>query len=395
MLKFLFLPAILCLDNGLALTPQMGWNTWNKYGCTINEELILSQAKALASSGLSKLGYEYVLIDDCWMKTKREKNGRLEADPVKFPKGMKHLTDEIHKLGLKAGIYNSAGTMTCAGFPGSLDHEEIDAKTWAEWGFDYLKYDNCYSQGRFGTPKLSFDRYNAMSTALLAAKRPILYSMCNWGEDQPWAFASTIANSWRISGDIIDNFDRDDDRCPCTTYDCKLAGFHCSVLNIVEKAAPVLQKNRKGGWADLDMLEVGNGGMTFNEYVSHFSLWAFLRSPLILGNDLTNISPETMSIIANKHIIAINQDPLGEQAVRVWKNGDLQLWSTRLVNNAFAILVLNGGNEFQTLNVSFADALHDWPDYWNGEVEVFGIFSLIYRSLGRRSVNGKISRIAE
>ncbi|KAJ3304920.1 hypothetical protein HDV03_002147 [Kappamyces sp. JEL0829] len=357
------------------VAPQMGWNTWNKYGCNIDQHLILSQAKAMVAEGLLALGYEYVLIDDCWMKPVREANGTLAADPARFPDGMLHLTRSIHALGLKVGIYSSAGVLTCAGFPGSLDMEAIDAAQYAAWEFDYLKYDNCFNQGRSGTPKLSFDRYNAMYEALLDTDRPFLYSLCNWGEDGPWTFAQTIANSWRMSGDIADSFAKHDDRCPCVTNDCALHGYHCSVLNILDKAASVLQKNRIGHYNDLDMLEVGNGGMTFREYQTHFSAWAFVKSPLILGNDLTAMDAETKSIIANKHIIALNQDALGGQANRVWKKNDLQLWFTPLANMQGAIMVLNTGGQDTTVDLTFKEILADFPQFSDLPFEAFDLWN--------------------
>ncbi|OJT12590.1 Alpha-galactosidase [Trametes pubescens] len=362
----LALPAVLALDNGLARTPQMGWNTWNHFGCGISEDTILSAAKAMVANNLTALGYEYVIMDDCWHAAARDPDtGAPVADPSKFPNGIKALADEVHGLGLKFGIYSSAGTYTCGGRFGSLDHEEIDAQTYASWGVDYLKYDNCYNEGRAGTPKISYDRFNNMSRALNATGRPILYSMCNWGEDGPWNFAVDIANSWRISGDIHDDFDRFDDRCPCTDIlDCKLPGFHCAMSRIIDFAAPVGQKAGPGKWNDLDMLEVGNGGMTFDEYVTHFSMWALVKSPLILGNDVTDMTNETLSIITNDALIAVNQDSNGSPASRIWKRtvaegGDLQLWSGSLANNQFVFALMNTSPNSQTVNVSFADVFVD------------------------------------
>ncbi|THH02862.1 hypothetical protein EW026_g106 [Hermanssonia centrifuga] len=248
----------------------------------------------MVANNLPQLGYEYVLMDDCWHAPSRNSTtGAPVADPNKFPNGIKDLSDKIHAMGLKFGIYSDAGTMTCGGRFGSLGFEQIDAQTYADWGVDYLKYDNCYNEGLSGTPQISHERYANMSRALNATGRPILYSMCNWGEDGPWNFAQTIANSWRISGDIMDNFGRFDDRCPCTSIiDCKLAGYHCAMSRIIDFAAPVGQKAGAGHWNDLDMLEIGNGGMSFDEYVTHFSMWSLLKSPLILGNDVTNMVRE-------------------------------------------------------------------------------------------------------
>ncbi|KAF8515218.1 alpha-galactosidase [Gautieria morchelliformis] len=361
----LLLRAVKAADNGLALTPQMGWNTWNHFGCSINEALILGAANALIQNNLTSLGYQYVLMDDCWQAPARDPSTNAPvADPSKFPNGVKDLSDKIHAMGLKFGIYSSAGRFTCGGRFGSLDFEEIDAKTYASWGVDYLKYDNCFNEGRSGTPHISFERFNNMSQALNATGRPILYSMCNWGEDGPWNFASTIANSWRISGDIVDQFDRFDDRCPCTSVlDCKLPGFHCAMSRIIDFAAPVGQKAGPGRWNDLDMLEVGNGGMNFDEYVTHFSMWALLKSPLILGNDITSMSNETLEIITNDAIIAVNQDSGGSPANRIWKRavsgGDLSLYQGSLVNSVFVIALLNTSPNPQTVDILMSDAFMD------------------------------------
>ncbi|KAI0374369.1 alpha-galactosidase [Pilatotrama ljubarskyi] len=378
----LALPAALALDNGLARTPQMGWNTWNHFGCGISQDTILSAAKALISNNLTSYGYEYVIVDDCWHAPARDPDtGAPVADPEKFPNGIKAVADQVHDMGLKFGIYSSAGTYTCGGRFGSLDHEEIDAKTYASWGVDYLKYDNCFNEGRAGTPKISYDRYANMSRALNATGRPILYSMCNWGEDGPWNFAVDIANSWRISGDIHDDFDRFDDRCPCTSIlDCKLPGFHCAMSRIIDFAAPVGQKAGPGRWNDLDMLEVGNGGMNFDEYVTHFSMWALVKSPLILGNDVTDMSNETLTIITNDALIAVNQDPNGSPASRIWKHrlpegGDLQLWQGSLVNNEFVFALMNTSPNPQTVNVSFTDVFVDQgPSYQSGTFTLYDLW---------------------
>ena len=200
------------------LAPLMGWNSWNGFGCNINHTIILNQAKLLVSLGLREAGYRTVIIDDCYQEKSRDpRTGKLQVSAEKFPFGMLNLSREIHALGLQVGIYSSGGTRTCGGFPGSLDKEEIDAETFAEWEIDYLKYDNCFNQGRHGTPLLSYDRYRKMGDALLKTNRNISFAICNWGQDQVWNFAQTIASSWRISGDIAPVFSGYDDRCPCTS----------------------------------------------------------------------------------------------------------------------------------------------------------------------------------
>ncbi|KAM3589252.1 hypothetical protein VKS41_000123 [Umbelopsis sp. WA50703] len=347
---------ILAMNNGLAVAPQMGWNTWNKYGCNINEDIILNAAKAISSNGLKDLGYNYIVIDDCWQLHQRDnKTKQIVPDPTKFPRGIKALTDDIHNLGMQVGIYSSAGTFTCGGYPGSLGYEKVDAKAWAEWGFDYLKYDNCYNQGESGTPKLSYDRYKKMGDALNSTGRPFLYSLCNWGEDGPWNFASTISNSWRISGDIYDNYNRPDPACPCETYDCNLAGFRCNLLNIINKANSVAQKARSGGWNDLDILEVGNGGMTTEEYRTHYTMWVALRSPLLLGNDVTNMTQDTKDIIMNKEVIAISKDTQYSPANRMWIKGDQQLYSGSLANNATNVILMNTGEKETKITATWED----------------------------------------
>ncbi|EKM60900.1 glycoside hydrolase family 27 protein [Phanerochaete carnosa HHB-10118-sp] len=360
----------------------MGWDTWNHFGCNVDEDTIVSAANAIVQNNLTQFGYEYVIIDDCWQAPSRDnQTGAPVADPTKFPNGMEYLSNKIHSMGLKFGIYSDAGTLTCGGHFGSLGYEEIDAKTYAEWGADYLKYDNCYNEGLAGTPHISHERYANMSRALNVTGRPILYSMCSWGEDGPWNYAQTIANSWRISGDVMDSFDRYDERCPCTSViDCKLPGFHCAVSRIIDFAAPLGQKAGPGHWNDLDMLEVGNGGMSFEEYRTHFSMWSILKSPLILGNDVTNMTNETMTIITNTAIIAINQDAAGSPANRMWKRsisqgGETSLWAGALVNNTFVFALLNTSPVNQTVEIDFVDVFFDQgPAYQTQPYEVFDLW---------------------
>lgn len=268
-------------------------------------------------------------------------------------------------------IYSSAGVLTCARRIGSLGYEEVDANSWSQDGFSYLKLDNCYNQGQAGTQKLSFDRYNAMSQALSKTTgEPILYSMCNWGEDWPWLFATEIANSWRISGDIYPSFNRDDDRCPCTDIThCNLQGYHCSIAKILDFAASLGPKSYPGAWNDLDMLEVGNRGLSLDESLVHFSMWAMVKSPLILGNDLTKLTNQTRAIIKNKHVIDISQDAMGSAAIRLWKNkeedGNTQLWKASLSNGAYAVAVINVSESPKNVTISMKDVFFD--EYHEGQ----------------------------
>ncbi|PSK36014.1 hypothetical protein B9Z65_5829 [Elsinoe australis] len=364
-------PAAAFLTNGLAVTPQMGWNNWNTFGCDVDEELLVSTAQKLVDIGLRDAGYNYVVLDDCWSEGRYE-NRTLRPNFQKFPNGMAHVANAVHNLDMRFGMYSSAGKYTCGQYEGSLGYETEDATTWASWGVDYLKYDNCYNEGQTGNPKTTFDRYNAMSKALNATGRPILYSMCNWGEDAPWAWAQTIANSWRATGDITDSFNRPDIRCPCTGdegYDCVLPGFHCSVMNILNKVSAFPSKAQPGAWNDLDMLEIGNGGMNDDEYKLHFSMWAATKSPLLIGADVRNLSAAAYSIYTNPAILAISQDPAGSSIVRRWRyyvpeideygQGEISMWSGSLWADNAIVVLLNAGNVDRQMNTTLADIFVD------------------------------------
>jgi alpha-galactosidase len=280
------------LNNGLGKTPQMGWNSWNKFGCNINEKLIMDTIDTLYESGLIDVGYNYINLDDCW-QISRDENGVIVPDPERFPNGIKPLVEYAHSKGLKFGLYSDAGTNTCAGRPGSLGYEEIDAQTYSDWGVDYIKYDNCYNEGIS-----SKERYPKMRDALKKVEHPIFYSMCNWGEEDVATWASDVGNSWRTTGDIIDHWK--------------------SMIKIIEDNDKWYKYAGQGGWNDPDMLEVGNGGMTLEEYKTHFSLWAISKAPLLIGCDINTMTKEIYDILTNKEVIAINQDPLGKQGRKVW-----------------------------------------------------------------------------
>ncbi|KAF4309988.1 Glycoside hydrolase clan GH-D [Botryosphaeria dothidea] len=354
--------------NGLNLVPQMGWNNWNAFHCDVSEELLLDTAQAMVDYGLRDLGYNYVVLDDCW-SAGRNDSGYLVHNPKKFPNGMKAVADRVHDLGMKYGMYSSAGVFTCGKYPGSLGYEQKDADVFASWGVDYLKYDNCYNQGQSGTPKLSFDRYNVMSKALNNTGRPIVYSLCNWGNDDPYDWAYTISNSYRMSGDIYDSFQRPDSRCPCVDTPCNWPGFHCSVMNILNKMAPIVSRTQPGAFNDMDMLEVGNGGQSDSEYVVHFSMWSLMSSPLLIGTNIPTLSPANLAIYSNPAVIALNQDPSGTAAKRVWRYhvddvdadgmGEIQLWTRDLDNGDTAVALINTGNSSRTMNASITDIFLD------------------------------------
>ncbi|KAF5201564.1 Alpha-galactosidase [Thalictrum thalictroides] len=307
------------LNNGLAKTPQMGWNSWNFFACNINEAVIKETADALISTGLAKLGYTYVNIDDCWSASKRNSKGDLVPDPKSFPSGIKALADYIHDKGLKLGIYSDAGVFTCQVRPGSLHYENGDAELFASWGVDYLKYDNCYNLGI--KPE---KRYPPMREALNATGRTIFYSLCEWGVDDPALWAGKVGNSWRTTDDINDTW--------------------ASMTTIADLNDKWASYAGPGGWNDPDMLEVGNGGMTHQEYRAHFSIWALMKAPLLIGCDVRNMTAETMKILSNGEVIAVNQDPLGIQGRKVFVEGAgncSQVWAGPLSGNRVVVALWN------------------------------------------------------
>ncbi len=336
----------------LAQTPPMGWNSWNTFRCDVNEKLIKEMADAIVENGLDKAGYEYVVIDDCW-QVERDKNGIIQADPERFPSGMKALADYVHSKGLKFGIYSCAGNKTCQGRPGSRGYEFVDAKTYAEWGVDYLKYDWCYH----GEQKAKA-AFKTMSDALRAQDRPIVFSICEWGTNDPWKWGKEIGHLWRMSGDIRPCFD--------CTGDVATSGFMVIADMMSEKNLRYF--GGPGGWNDLDMLEVGNPGLSVDESKSHFGLWAMFASPLMLGNDLRNLNPQTLEIISNKEVIAINQDPDGKIGWKYRDYGDTEIYRKNLApekdgthNDAF--LLLNRSNEVKEITL-YLDEHDNIRDLW-------------------------------
>ncbi|MGN6711105.1 glycoside hydrolase family 27 protein [Anaerocolumna jejuensis] len=330
----------------LAKTPPMGWNTWNTFGWKINEELVKKAADAFVESGLKAAGYEYIVIDDCWSLKERDEGGRLVCDPEKFPGGMKQLADYVHSKGLKFGMYSCAGTHTCAGHPGSFEHEFEDAKTFAEWGVDYLKYDYCYKPDHIPGEIL----YKRMGTALRNCGRDILFSACNWGNDEVYQWIrETGAHMFRSTGDIQDNWE--------------------SIKNIV--LSQIGKESHSGTYCynDMDMLVVGMygkgdnnavalGGCSDIEYRSHFSLWALMNSPLMIGCDIRKMSKETVEILTNKDIIALNQDEeaRGPYCIRQWNNPEkVMAFVKPLSNGDYAIGMFNFSETASEMSLQFWD----------------------------------------
>ncbi len=325
------------LDNGLALTPPMGWNSWNKFGCDVSEKLIREMADAMVATGMRDAGYRYLVIDDCWQVV-RDGRGNIVPDPERFPSGMKVLADYVHSKGLLFGLYSDAGTKTCQGRPGSHGFETNDANLYAAWGVDYLKYDWCNTQGI--DPKAA---YPAMRDALSKCGRPIVFSMCEWGTSKPWLWAKDVGNLWRTTGDIQD------------CWDCRRDWGGMGWTHILDLQVGLENHAGPGHWNDPDMLEVGNGGMGIEEYRAHFSFWCLLAAPLMAGNDLRSMSKETVDILTNREAIAVNQDPLGRQGFKVRDEGNIEVWAKPLKDGGKAVILFNRSSILQTLSVRWEE----------------------------------------
>ncbi len=351
---------------GLALTPPMGWNSYNKFSLDVTDSLVRETADALVSSGLAAAGYVYVNLDDGWHGT-RDSLGFVRPDPVKFPHGMKDLADYVHSLGLKIGIYSDAGRTTCGGWTGSAGREYQDAYTYASWGIDYLKYDWCASFNI--NPK---GAYTIMRDALYETGRPILFSMCEWGASKPWEWAENVGHMWRTTGDICCGFP-EVVQYPTWTQN--------GVLGIMDKNKPLREYAGPGHWNDPDMLEVGNG-MTVNEDRAHFTMWCMMAAPLILGNDVRDMTPETLEILTNMDVIAIDQDPMGVQGLMLKEDKELGLefWFKPFENGDWAFTILNRSlkevkytinwedfnftDDLCGRSTDFTNIVYDYKDLW-------------------------------
>ncbi len=318
--------------NGLAKTPPMGWNSWNKFAGRVDDATVRAIADAMASNGMKEAGYLYINIDDTWEAGRNDK-GEIQTNK-KFP-DMKALADYVHKKGLKLGIYSSPGPNTCAGYEGSYGHEEQDATTFAKWGIDYLKYDWCGARTLYTDEEMPAI-YQKMGDALLKTGRPIVYSLCQYGRLDVWKWGAEVGgNLWRTTGDIRDTWD--------------------SMTNIGFRQNELAQYATPGHWNDPDMLEIGNGGMIGAEYRTHMSLWAMLAAPLLAGNDLRQMSPETLAILTNREVIAVDQDKLGKQGSQAWKSGDQEIWTRQLSGGDMAVAFFNRGKDEAKISVKWAD----------------------------------------
>ncbi|HNW50728.1 MAG TPA: glycoside hydrolase family 27 protein [Prolixibacteraceae bacterium] len=324
---------------GLAETPPMGWNSWNIYACDINENLIKEVAKAMVDRGLRDAGYEYVVIDDCWHGV-RDSLGFIQCDPVKFPSGIKALADYIHSLGLKFGIYSDAGWKTCGGRPGSRGYEFQDAMQYAKWGVDYLKYDWCSTDGLNAV-----GAYQTMRDALYKAGRPIVFSMCEWGQSKPWLWAKDTGHLWRTTGDICNKWEGN------ITYGTWTAW---SAMTILDMQDGLREYAGPGHWNDPDMMEVGNG-LSVSENRAHFSMWCMIAAPLIAGTNIQKASDETIAILTNEEAISINQDKLGVQGFKFSKKDSLEIWYKPLADNEWAVCFLNRDSLSKSIDYSWVE----------------------------------------
>jgi alpha-galactosidase len=351
-------------DN-LAQTPPMGWNSWNKFGCNVNQQMLMDMADAMVESGMKDAGYEYIVVDDCW-HGERDSLGFIHPNKEHFPSGMKALIDYIHSRGLKFGIYSCAGNLTCAGKPGSRGHQYQDAISYASWGVDYLKYDWCNTKGLNAEAS-----YTTMRDALYSAGRPVVFSLCEWGNNKPWLWAKNVGHLWRTTGDITDCFD-------CTnTHGGTWTSW--GVMKILDMQEGLRTYAGPGHWNDPDMLEVGNGGMTVSEDRAHFSMWCMLAAPLMAGNDISNMSDDTRNILTNTGAIAVDQDPLGIQGFRYAVKDSVETWFKPLKDGDWAVCFLNRSHspvkvtfdwntnvsdDFSDRNLDAAHTLYKVYDIW-------------------------------
>ena len=336
---------------GLAPTPPMGWNSWNTFEVRISEQLIREMSEAIISSGMREAGYNYIVIDDGWEAMERESLGRLIPDPERFPSGMKTLGDFLHAKGFKFGIHNCAGTRTCSGFPGGRGHEFDDARTYASWGVDYLKYDWC----SHGTANAE-ETYKTMRDALYAAGRPVVFSLCEWGNNKPWLWAEDVGHLWRTTGDVTD------------CYDCQ-AVYSVGWKPILNVQVGLEKYAGPDHWNDPDMLEVGNPGLSTAESRAQFSLWCMLAAPLMAGNDVRNMSESIRRILTNREVIALDQDPLGKQGYQFMTHPGKEIWVKECSNGEWGVCFLNNGESalklrIQWSHLSFLKGDYQIRDLW-------------------------------
>ncbi len=363
--------------DGLDLTPQMGWNSWNRFQCDVNEELIRETADAMATNGMKDAGYQYINLDDCW-QGRRDAQGFIQPDPARFPSGMKALADYVHSKGLKFGVYSDVGYQTCGSHVASRGHEFQDAQTYAQWGVDYLKYDWCNNAGLKAE-----GAYTTMRDALHAAGRPVVFSLCEWGQNQPWLWAANIGHSWRTTTDIYPCFDGTLDHTNWQQW---------GVLRILDAQKPLRTYAGPGHWNDPDMLEVGNG-MSANEDRAHFTMWCLLAAPLISGNDLRHMSPETLKTLTDREVLAVDQDALGVPGFVYATNGSVEVWFKPLSGGDWALCLLNRSRDAK--KISFDWKHEPVADDFSRRAAHFDTTTYSLRNLWTKQPVGDTSRILE
>jgi len=362
---------------GLAQTPPMGFNTWNTFQTNINEAMLKNMVDAYVSSGMRDAGYQYFVLDDGWMAMERDHDGNLVADPKKFPYGMKAFADYVHAKGLKFGIYNCAGTLTCAGYPGTRGYEYQDARLYASWGVDYLKYDWCYTDSINAR-----EAYTTMSKAIKAAGRPMVFSLCEWGNHQPWLWAKNVGHLWRTTGDIFAGFDGKKSNGSWSAL---------GVTTILDMQGKIRQYAGPSHWNDPDMLEVGNG-MSYDEDKAHFSLWCMLAAPLMAGNDLRKMTAQTRGILTNKAVIAVDQDALGIEGFKYTELNGVDVWVKPLVNGDIAVCFLNrSATASQAINYDWKT--HAINDTISGMHIDFGTVAYTFTDLWNKGRSGNTNAI--
>lgn len=343
--------SVVALNTGVARLPVLGYNTWNAYQCNIDEDLIVTTAKLMKSLGLQDVGYTHVNIDDCYAEKNRSADGFIQPDSVRFKNGFNWLTDQLHSMGFKAGIYSDSGWFTCAGYPGSFQNEARDAKTFQDWGFDYLKFDNCNIPFDDILKENTFGKYQRMAGAIAdlaksSGKPPMIFSLCEWGWSQVWIWGKQIGQSWRTTGDIAPNWD--------------------SLANIINFNSFITTATDFYGRNDLDMLQLGNGGLTYDEAKSHFTAWALMKSPLLIGTNLSAITPDILGILKNTEILAINQDPVEGTSISPFRWGINPDWTSNSTfpaqywsgpsQNGTVVMLLNTLNESASMTFNLAES---------------------------------------
>jgi alpha-galactosidase len=325
---------------GLALTPPMGWNSWNTFQFSLNDSLIRETCDAMVANGMRDAGYRYIILDDGWMERQRDSAGDLVADRKRFPYGIKRLAEYVHSRRMKLGIYNCAGTETCGGYPGSRGHEYRDALLYASWDVDYLKLDWCNTSGINAV-----EAYTTMSRAIRAAGRPMIFSICEWGTNKPWEWGGAVAQLWRTAQDIYNCFDC---RLDHTTW------YWAGPMKILDLQGGLRKYAGPGHWNDPDMLEVGKG-MTPGENRAHFAMWCMLAAPLIAGNDVRSMDASTASLLTDREAIAVDQDSLGIEGFRLWSHDSLEVWCRPLAHDRWAVCFLNRSPVPRTVDFAWKD----------------------------------------